>query len=183
MTFIRGRPQRASTIGLMARSPFSIPGRRRDGLSIVIAAALIYLQLQCGVPVQNVGEETPKDRNDSSTAEVSRLEDVRLEFSCDRAELLPGQCAELRLDALNPFRHPVRWDKDWVFEQQGATPPLPESFPRSDLELSPGMTTNLVSIRLCYTDLRPGTYRYRISAAPTSDERLRSNWVTLRVLP
>lgn len=167
----------------MDKSPFTVPRRRLGGLSGVIAAGLIYLQLQCGAPVTNVGVGTSTDRNDTSAIEGTHLEDIRLEFSCDRAELAPGQCADLRLSAFNPFRHPVRWDKDWVFEQQGPAIPLPESFPRSDVELPPGMTANLVSIRLCYTDLRPGSYQYRISAAPTSDNSPRSNWVTLRVLP
>lgn len=167
----------------MQRSPFSLSRRRLDGLSIVIAAGLIYLQLQCGAPVRNVGIRTTTERNNTSTAKEAGLEGVRLEFSCDRAELAPGQCADLRLNAFNPFRHPVRWDKGWVFEQEGMATPLPESFPRSDLELSPSMTTNIVSIRLCYTDLRPGSYQYRISAAPTSGDRPRSNWITLRVLP
>lgn len=167
----------------MGRASFNVSRRRLDGLSIVIAAGLIFLQLQCGAPVRNAGVGTSTDQNDSSSAEGFHLEGVRLELSCDRVELAPSQCTDLQLSAFNPFSHPVHWDKGWVFEQQGATPPLPDSLPRSDLKLSPGMTTNFVSIRICYTDLRPGSYQFRIIAAATSDNPPRSNWVTLRVLP
>lgn len=162
---------------------FSFAGRRVGGLSVAAAVGLVGVQLQCGAPVRDTKVATPDGRKDDAAAEGVRPEGVRLELTADRAELAPGQCAELRLAAFNPSAGPVGWGKDWVFEQEGPGAPRPEAFPRSDLELPPGATADLVRLRMCHADLPPGTHRYRISAAPTPDGRPRSNWVTLRVLP
>jgi hypothetical protein len=64
---------------------------------------------------------------------------------------------------------------------EGPTAPLPESFPRSDIQLQPGETSSLLNIRLCHSELALGSYRYRISSAPDATSEARSNWVIIAV--
>jgi hypothetical protein len=106
---------------------------------------------------------------------------LELQLSSERTELREGQCADLRLVVVNSTGRTVTWGKDWVLEQAGPTPPAPESFPRSDLELPDGSSTPIFSVRLCQSDLASGVYRYRVSAARGAGEPPRSNQVSIRV--
>lgn len=162
---------------------FSIGGSRTGSLGLASALALIITQSHCGTPKQKDGVVAPVAKKDDIAINNARPEGLRLELTSDRAEIAAGQCAVLRLSAFNTSGRPTHWGKGWVFEQQGPTPPSPEAFPRSDLELPPGLTTDFVSVRVCHANLTPGTYRYRISAAPASADSPRSNWLTLQVRP
>ena len=108
---------------------------------------------------------------------------LELSLSSEKSKLSAGECTALVLTVSNADTRAVVWKKNWVFEQEGPTPPLPESFPRSDIELPAGATTDVVSIRICRADLKPGLYRYRISAGPGQAERPRSNQVSIEVVP
>ncbi|MBV9926420.1 MAG: hypothetical protein JOZ96_15485 [Acidobacteria bacterium] len=144
---------------------------------------LVITQALCGALKQKGDVVTPAANKDEIAAKSAQPDGLRLELASDRTEVAAGQCAGLRLNVFNPFGRPTLWRKDWVLEQRGPTPPLPEAAPRSDVELPPGLTADLVNIRLCHSSLAPGTYHYRISAATASGEPPRSNWLTLQVLP
>ena len=85
---------------------------------------------------------------------------LELRLSSEKSKLSAGECSALVLTVSNASTRAVVWKKNWVFEQGGPTPPLPESFPRSDIELPAGATTDVASIRICHADLKPGLYRY-----------------------
>ncbi len=144
-------------------------------LPLVVVVSLAGTLHQCR---SSSNSGTPVNTNNRSNADRSISKPLELKVTVDKAEVGAGQCSDLRLTVVNSGTRPVRWKKDWVWQQQGPTI-LPESFPRSDIELSPGATTDLVLIRLCHSNLTPGTYRYRIR---TSDNSARSNQVTIEVV-
>jgi hypothetical protein len=183
MTFLGSKPGFES-VGLARRRPSGSFGSGGDGLFVSVAVVLLlFTQAHCGAARKNERAVTPVNTNEEADVKGARPQGLTLELTSDRAELTPGQCANLSLTVFNPGEQSARWGKDWVFEQDGSGTPLAEAFPRSDLELPPGSTTQVVSIRLCHADLSPGTHRYRINAAPTSASAPRSNQVTIRVLP
>lgn len=148
---------------------------------VIILLALVYRQahppLRESAIAGSAGENTRADANGEE------LKKLTLELKTNRSELATGECADLRLDVSSLSGHPIRWEKNWVFQQEGPSPPVPESFPRSTVQLAPGTTVGLVLIRVCRADLIAGTYRYRICTAPESTEPSCSNWVTLEALP
>lgn len=150
-------------------------------LSITLLSACT--QIQCGTATPDVKVMRSVSENTGTNARSVEVSPLKLEFILDKAQLASGECANLRLDAINQSSHKLHWSPDWSFDQEGPPPLLPESSPRSALELPPGRTTVIVNIHMCHADLPAvGTYRYRISAASTSNP-IRSNWVTLKVLP
>ena len=152
---------------------------RNINLCVALALSLLGAQTQCRGWSQDAAVNNPASGDNDSAA---RAQHLSLQLSSDRTELTQGQCANLQLTVRNSYSRTVTWHKDWMFQQDGPTPALPEAFPRSDVELPPRSTTHIVSIRQCYSDLAPGTYRYRIFAAPNSAESPRSNQVVIQVV-
>jgi hypothetical protein len=151
-------------------------------LALILIMSVAGSQTRCHSSSRNANVPPSVNTNGAGEIDNSKL-NLELKLSADKTELRPGECSDLRLTVLNSSRSAQRWKKDWVFEQEGPTPPLPESFPRSDIELPAGVETNVLTIRLCHADLKPGLYRYRISAGPANSERPRSNQVSIEVVP
>jgi hypothetical protein len=159
-------------------SVFSHIWPRNINLCVALALSLLGLHTYCRSSARDAANNTMTQNTNNAATDPH----LNLQLSSDRTELANGQCFNLQLTVHNSDRHTVLWHKEWVLEQDGTTPPAPEAFPRSDVELPPGSTTHIVSIRQCYSDLSPGTYRYRIIAAPNSAESPRSNQVVIQVV-
>ena len=145
------------------------------GLLLVLATFMMGMKSSCRSSSQTASVPSVNTKN--VNAEKSESGMLELKLTSEKSSLSAGQCSDLNLTVHNSSTSPIIWKKDWVFEQEGSTSPLPESFPRSDVELPAGTTTKVVTIRLCYKDLKPGTYRYRISTSST-----RSNQVSIEVV-
>lgn len=177
---------------------FRLSFRLRKGSLLIAAPLMLICALQCAppppsaAPALSASEEASKKiksgkQDASEKIESGKEEELQLELKSSRDQLRPGDCADLLLQAYNTSDHPIHWGANWVFEQEGPTPPLPEAAPRGALDIAPGETINLIGFRICHTPsarLAAGTYRYRISAERLHRQLIsRSNWVTIQVLP
>lgn len=152
----------------------------------VLCLALAVLpaagQTHCGGSSQSVKVENSMNTAGEPKPGASSSKTLELQLFSDRTELRESQCANLRLVVVNTTGRTARWRKEWILEQVGPTPPFPESFPRSDLELPDGSSTPIFSVRLCQADLASGEYQYRVSGAAEAGEPPRSNPVVIRVI-
>jgi hypothetical protein len=152
---------------------------KRRALAFALCLGLTSLQLHCD------GQKTsqvPEAMRSHSDSKEGTLKQVELDFTSDDIELSSSQCTNLRLNAYNGTSHSVHWSEDWLLEQEGPGRPFPESVPHSALELAPGKTLNLILVRLCASELAPGEYRFRITAASKSENPFHSDWVTIKIL-
>jgi hypothetical protein len=155
---------------------------RKEEVFIPLIFIFICTQMQCSLPIRDTRgiENTTSDLGPN--VKVSEREKLQLKLGSDKSQLAPGDCADLHLDVYNPSSHSIHWNGNWIFEQEGPTPPLPEAWPRGDIEIAPNTLTTIICIRICHEHLVAGANRFRISTPPTSTDPPRSNWVTFEVL-
>ena len=156
---------------------------RNSTLLLVLATSLLSMQSNCRSSSQTANLPSAANANNLAKVEKSESQMLELKLTSEKSRINVGECSDLTLTVHNSNTGTVAWKKDWIFEQQGPSPPLPESFPRSDIELRAGADTPVVTIRICAESLKPGIYQYRISTSATGSARAQSNQVSIEVVP